>query len=646
MDKFVSCEENSEGFMASVESALTAAELLVRANVDVDRTYNVLAEQARSVLRTLVVARSDRTRPEVQRAFVALLNRHIDELQDARDGVAPIGSDSAQYRDLLALLSLRQRKGKGSGGGGGPAADALLSFQLTANQPTADELDADDPSVAESLARVRADLRISLLDGDIAAVFALTESEIVAIARKREAHALLEYSYPPSDAFGDSLLLSADEDAEPLLSAKQLPVSRMDRADLLERTLSPLRSLTLSLPTVLAAAHISSRRQHHKRSAPRTKTTRRALAGVRDQLTPLRGWNSVDRKTLAAINRIVAADPQYERGVKKIAALTSVVGNDEAYFGVEDTLRSLDDAASYDTDEGLLQRSPDDEMGALRALLKPWAIMLDDGQTSLPDKFTVAQRVRALADAWVAKRQQSSSSSARSDDLQVQTQRRLLQVQVHVKFVAQLVYLAAMAGSLCARITSIYDFESGQWTAIKDRFERVVAAYELVQTVALLESTLHAVAVSTRLTVDKSNNPAKLYIRIAGSLRLLVTASELDSRNFLSTARQVLAEVRPLFNNGQGRFVRTLMQAADAAFALGVRALAESAVKMAIGAALARGISRDADNERRGIDVYAFADTLHAASDVADYTNFGIAAPVLLAYYPLLITALVPDTDD
>src|SRR5690606_25539833 len=116
----------------------------------------------------------------------AAVRQRLADLLQAHNGalfVLAVGDDSkgprqrttvgsGLYRQLVSLVSLHSREPTGVASER-QQSDTVLAFELAARKPSADELDSEDERVKASLSRVRSDLRIAVLNGELAGVFRL-----------------------------------------------------------------------------------------------------------------------------------------------------------------------------------------------------------------------------------------------------------------------------------------------------------------------------------------------------------------------------------------------------------------------------------------------------------------------------------------
>lgn len=299
MTTFDQAEELSDTFLDRIVSGLRYTVAALRRN---DTDIAALLAHSNDAFASMPVDGSKRSDPDVQAIALAALRQHQQSLLNRSVDGAAVTEDASIFRRLVESLSVLKDSRKRIN------ADALLSFQLTAAQPSADELDSDDEETAQRLSRTRSDLRVALLVHDIAAVFELTESEMVQIALKREAHELVANA---EAQIGSSLLLKdGDVEIEAIFDAKtafadqqcdyrQFSVRNQYAQAVLAGADDMQTTRRRQTPLVIAAAH------HYEQSGAQALS----VAPVAfSPLEPLMDWHKLSSNTLAQIGTLVYED--------------------------------------------------------------------------------------------------------------------------------------------------------------------------------------------------------------------------------------------------------------------------------------------------------------------------------------------------
>lgn len=614
-------------FLSRVSSTLERALAEFSSQASVAEARNALEKETQQAIAAMPAATDQRQQREVQNLFIDFYQQHLRLLANPE-----ASEDSALYRRLVEALSVHTQRASIDE----RSADAVLSFELTADQPSMDELDSEDREVARQLSLIRGDLRVALLVHDTDVVMRLTELELVHIAQKREAHGVLEYDNPPPVAYGSLLianqdrvlteLLNVDEelapakDIEPLDFAARSRILRGIYADQRQR------GNGVSTPIAIAAAHVQQSGQlagAAMAALPRDRVLpQRVLT-----LQPLIEWNSLSNAALAQISAIINNDTEARQRAAALDALYSepraaaLASSAALYDGSTLPMVTYDEALR----DWMRGRRDEASLDVVQAALG--ALALQEESTRLATSGKLDERLLL--------------------DYVEPMYKKVAVVLRTVEFLAQLVFLSSMAGTLTVRSAAVYEYEDAAWHEIKQQLVAIGVALERQLAGLALERLMRALAGEVgALYTDDAERAAAAYRQIGtGVLGLLHSTVDVHivSLKFSELARSLLAAALPDMSAERVQFHAALIESTAASLDTISHFFGRTAALFATAGVLARGITFDAAGKRRGINVLEFADTLHASFDVAAHAAFQVGFPVLRAQSKLLTLHLAAE---
>lgn len=609
-------------FLNRVSSTLERALAEFDSQASVAEARATLEHETRATIASMPAAAHQRFQRDVQNQFVDFYQQHLKLMSNAE-----AAEDFALYRQLVESLSVHTQRASIEE----RSSDAVLSFELTADQPSVDELDSEDREVARQLSLIRGDLRVAMLVHDIDTVLRLTELELVQIAEKREAHGVGEYRNPPPVAYGSLLianenrvlteLLNVDEELapeKPMQPAEFAARNRIMRGIFARRQpeQSPAR-------IAIAAAHMRYSGQKYAAELRQMLLPRAIVA-----LEPLMMWRSLNNTALAQIAFIVKKDNDAEY---RNAAFDALYRNSHVLELINSGTPLFDGSS--------LPMVTYDE--ALR-----------DWMSNATDKASVGVVQTALA--ALSLQEEARALAANTDERALLDYVEPMYTKVTlvlrtVELLAQLVFLSSMSGTLAVRTAAVYAYEDEQWHTIKEQLKAIGVALERQLAGLALERLMRALAAEvSSLYLADTERAAAAYRQIGtGALGLLRETIDVHTvaLKFSDVARGLLVTALPDMGAERMQFYSALIDSTAGALDTVNHFFARAAALFAAAGVLARGITFDADGKRRGINVLEFADTLHASFDVAANTAFKIGLPLLRAQSKLLTLHLVKESE-
>lgn len=593
---FYRAEQASKEFLEHVSTALTGCASLLREDTSLAKTRTDLDTYTVDVFASLPVDESFRLNPKtVGVASAALVNqrrllRGIDSggSESSLVGMNAAATESRAIRQLIELLSLHSQQSSAEE----RSADAILSFQLTADRPSLDELDSEDEQVKHELSITRGDLRAAQLVHAVDLVIELTQSELVQIAEKRDVERSAgDVLQRGKAAFGVSLALNASEGPVQSLFDERRDMTYEKEVNLIELAArNRIARSVYSAPTtmrsvrpqqIIAAAH------HYRleKSGQRGGMILRSFA----PLEPLLGWDWLTIEALAEIGEMVARDDYFSRLM--IAAAQ---------------LRQQYPSLQLDISNGVAPTA--------RQLIGEW---FDQGQSkpTLPTMTLLREWQRVTSTKNLA----YGMDSLRKIDAALHT----------LGWLAQMVFVASMSGTLAVEVDAVYTYETLRWANIKGQLVELTNLIQRELTLLLTERLLRALlfeSSSNSGTIDRQRD------RLARTVAALAD-EQFDTVPLFTNFEAVMMPIVDAFVPSHNvPAYKTVVRATGAALSAVALFDCRCAAMFAVAGVLARGISFDAAGMQRGINSLVFADSMHASFDVVAHVAFDLAIPTIMAH--------------
>lgn len=592
-------ERTSEVFLETVVDALDAARVALADTSSYAACETKLTSQCRRLFSALPLSKESRRCEKVQAAATRALTQQLELL-----GKQDIETNWSIYREFLELVSVHNSSDCKSARGD----DALLSFELTADRPSADEVESMSEEERLHLSRTRGDLRVAMLIHDVDAVLALVESEIVQIARQRAMIANVENRSLPAMMAPRVVEPLFDVETEKSCGGKLGSVERRARSQLARLAFVPV-SRRESPRCAITAAHIRM-----SDARPQCEPAAALLPTPKQDLLPLLEWKSLSTEALESIAALVRDDAVHCGDMQAYAALY----HDELVLELRHRYAShgcRSGPTMYDSAEPL-----ETVMAQWRSAAEAQYEFDDDTRLKL-----------ALIDA--SARQLNNIDC----NYTFATHRKAGLVLRVLQWATQLVYLASCAGTLCVQTNLAHNSESVHWSAVKHALSTLAVELNTQLGVLSYERFLRALAIEIRLTyAGRLSVQVAAYARLACMLRELFDDANHDLKRTAMTAYgtlalRALATVVPDLDEQRQSFYLTLIRAIEASLRSLSLFSSRAAGLMMMGATLARCAGAG------GINSLVYADSLHASFDVAMQRAFDIALP-LVANQTLLLS--------
>lgn len=583
-------------FLTTLSGALEECIAVLNRETSVAKTEQQTRELFRRMLVVWPVDSALRARRDFQIRLGSLLERQ-NQLLDGKSEF-----NEGLYREWLESMSVFTARSTPDNRG----QDALLSYEITADRPSYDELHAQGGDEAvKKLSRTRGDLRVAMLHTDITEVLVLVESELLQIALRRQA--LMERELralpEPSRPVEIEPLFSIETEQAKLAENDMKPLDRHARRRLARLILNVPRDAPLAAVSAAHATMHSAQRKRFDDGGERVLMVPRAV----NPTQALVHWQSLTAEAIAAIVALDRDDTEFKTRVADMDALytdrmlQSLLAGGGAYM------------APYDVN----LPAP-----TLSQATNEWARTAGES----------ANLREALATVGIQETQMrfAAEDNMNALDYNVGALKKATRTLRVLEWAARLVYAASVAGTLRVYSAAIFDFETPEWTTLKTRLRDYVRTIEKEVGMYSYERLLRALAVQVRFVYATDiEGAADAYTRLG----LLAFEQSIDANrafnSYNTLADAAITHVLPTLSSAQRAFFSAVTNAVASSLRSIGRFIGRCAALIAMSGALAGAITYDASGAARGINSNVFADSLHASLDSDAHFAFETALPLV-----------------